>query len=150
MRRQTVTVSHSVHVKRSPEEVFDYTQDYSTRSDWDPDNSDSEILSEEPRRIRSTIKGIGSVVVEYKLFRRPERTSAAFIEVNSRVVTGGGGSWSYAASEGGTDWTQNNTLELKPGALSRLLGPIVRRSIASSMRKSMATAQAIMESQSQT
>ena len=150
MARRTVTVSHTVHVARSPEEVFDYTQDYRTRSDWDPDNTDSEILSEEPRRVRSKVKGVGSAVVEYKLFRRPERTSAAFIEVDSRYVTGGGGSWSYAARGGGTDWTQNNTIELKPGLTSRLLVPIVRRSLSTSMRKSMASAKKIMESGQQT
>jgi hypothetical protein len=146
MARQTVTVSHTVHVNRSPEDVFDYTQDYSRRMDWDPDNRDSELLSEEPRRIRSRIKGVGSAVVEYKLFRRPEKTSAAFIEVDSRYVIGGGGSWSYAAVDGGTDWTENNTIELKPGLTSQLLAPMVRRSLASSMRKSMATAKVIMES----
>ncbi len=130
--------------------MFDFTQDYSKRSTWDPDNTDSELLSEEPRRIRSTVKGVGSAVVEYKLFRRPERTSAAFTEVDSRYVTGGGGSWSYAARDGGTDWTQNNTIELKPGFMSRLLAPMVRRSLASSMRKSMAAAKSIMESTKQT
>ena len=150
MARQTVTVSHTVHVDRSPEDVFDYTQDYSKRSTWDPDNADSVLLSEEPRRIRSTIKGVGSAVVEYKLFRRPERTSAAFTEVNSRYVTGGGGSWSYAAKDGGTDWTQINTIELITGFMSRLLAPIVRRSLASSMGKSMAAAKSIMESTKET
>ena len=146
--RQVVTVSHTVHVDRPPDEVFDYTQDYSTRSIWDPSIKDSEILSTEPRQVRATIKGVGSTVVEYKLFRRGERTSAAFTQMESRYVTGGGGSWNYAEVEGGTDWTQNNTLELKPGLLGRLLAPLVRRSLAAGMRDSMAKAKQIMESSS--
>jgi hypothetical protein len=146
--RQTISVSHTIHVDRPPDAVFDYTQDYSTRSLWDPSITDSELLSDEPRRVRATIKGVGSTVVEYKLFRRGERTSAAFTQMDSRFVTGGGGSWSYAACDGGTDWTQNNTLELKPGLVGRLLAPMVRRSLDSAMRESMAKAKEIMEAKS--
>ena len=143
--RVTVTVAHTVHVKRTPEDVFDYTQDYSTRSDWDPAVTDSQVLSEQPRRVRATIGGVGSAVVEYKLFRRGERTSAAFVEIESRIVTGGGGSWSYARRDGGTDWTQSNTIELRPGLVGRLMVPLVRWSLARSTRNSMAKAKEIME-----
>lgn len=86
------TVSETIHVARPPQEVFDYTQDYRTRSDWDPSVAQAEVLSDEPRTVRVTIRGVGRMVIVYKLFRRGERTSAAFTEVDSAYVSGGGGS----------------------------------------------------------
>jgi ribosome-associated toxin RatA of RatAB toxin-antitoxin module len=146
MARQTVTVSHTVHVNRSPEEVFDYTQDYSTRMDWDPTVKSAKVLSEEPRRVQVDMEGIGPLVIEYKLFRRGERTSAAFNDVRSRLIAGGGGSWTYDARDGGTDWTETSTLEFRNGLLGRLLAPVLRRNMRTLTSKAMAKAKSIMES----
>ncbi|HUP83452.1 MAG TPA: SRPBCC family protein [Candidatus Limnocylindria bacterium] len=146
--RVTVTVAHTVHVKRTPEEVFDYTQDYTTRMDWDPTVKSAKVLSEDPRRVQVDLKGIGSLVIAYKLFRRGERTSAAFNDVRSRLIAGGGGSWSYAAADGGTDWTETSTLEFRNGLVGRLFAPILRRNMKTLSRKSMEKAKAIMESAS--
>ena len=146
MGRQTVTVSHTVHVKRSPEDVFDYTQDYSTRMDWDPTVKSARVLSEDPRRVQVDMEGIGPLVIEYKLFRRGERTSAAFNDVNSRLISGGGGSWTYEARDGGTDWTETSTLEFRNGMVGRLFAPILRRNMATLTRKAMDNAKTIMES----
>ena len=143
--RVTVTVSETVQVRRTPEEVFDYTQDYATRSDWDASVTEAEVLSEEPRRVRVNVRGVGRMTLDYQLFRRGDRTSAAFTEIDSRYFTRGGGSWSYVARDGGTEWTQTNTLELKPGMVGRILAPMVRRSLASGTRSAMAKAKSIME-----
>lgn len=144
--RVTVTVAHTVHVNRTPEEVFDYTQDYATRMDWDPTVKSAKVLSEDPRRVQLDLEGIGPMVLEYKLFRRGERTSAAFSGVSSRLISGGGGSWDYAAANGGTDWTQTSTLEFRNGLVGRLFAPFLRRNMATLTRKAMEKAKAIMES----
>jgi hypothetical protein len=146
MARQTVTVSHTVHVDRSPEEVFDYTQDYSTRMDWDSTVKSAKVLSEEPRRVHAVMEGIGPLVIEYRLFRRGERTSAAFSDVGSRLIAGGGGSWTYEARDGGTDWTETSTLEFRNGMIGRLMAPLLRRNMATLTRKAMDKAKSIMES----
>ncbi len=146
MARQTVTVSHTVHVNRSPEDVFDYTQDYSTRMDWDPTVKSARVLSEDPRRVQVDMEGIGPLVIEYRLFRRGERTSAAFNDVTSRLISGGGGSWTYEARDGGTDWTETSTLEFRNGMVGRLFAPILRRNMATLTRKAMDKAKTIMES----
>ena len=150
MARQTVTVSHTVHVKRSPEDVFDYTQDYSTRMDWDPTVKSAKVVSEDPRRVQAVMEGIGPLVIEYKLFRRGERTSAAFSDLSSRLIAGGGGSWSYQARDGGTDWTQTSTLEFRNTVVGRLFAPILRRNMSTLTAKAMAKAKQIMESDQQT
>jgi len=144
--RVTVTVAETVLVHRTPEQVFDYTQDYAKRSDWDTSVTEAEVLSEEPRRVRVNLRGVGQMVLVYQLYRRGDRTSAAFTDIKSRYFTGGGGSWSYVARDGGTEWTQTNTLELKPGLASRLLAPLVRRSLAKGMHEAMSRAKSILES----
>ena len=72
---RNITVADSIWVRASPEAVFDFTQDYSTRSDWDPTVKSAEVLSQEPRRVREDLEGIGPVVMEYKLYRRGDPTS---------------------------------------------------------------------------
>ena len=146
MARQTVTVSHTVHVARTAEDVFDYTQDYGTRMDWDPTVKSAKVLSEDPRRIQVVMEGIGPLVIEYKLFRRGDRTTAAFNDVGSRLISGGGGSWTYVARDGGTDWTETSTLEFRNGLVGRLFAPMLRRNMITLTRKAMEKAKAIMES----
>jgi hypothetical protein len=144
--RSTVTVTETVHVKRDPTEVFDYTQDYTSRMTWDRSVTAAEVQSESPRRVRLTVRGTGRFTVEYRLFRRPERTSAAFVDVRSSWLAAGGGSWRYEPRDGGTDWTQTNTLELKHPRLLRLIAPFVERNLRSSMRRAMAAAKQTLES----
>ena len=146
MARVTVSATESVHVDRPPEVVFDYTQDYATRTDWDPTVMSAKVLGEDPRRVQAVLRGIGPLVIEYKLFRRGERTSAAFTNVESTLISGGGGSWAYAASDGGTDWTQTATLEFRHALVDWLLAPLLRRNMSTLMRKSMTEAKRIMES----
>lgn len=124
--------------------MYDYTQDYSTRWVWDPSITDVEVLSSSPRTYRLAIKGIGRVTLEYRLDRRGDRTSAAFTKLDAAFFSGGGGSWSYVAADGGTDWTATNTFELKHRLLGRVLAPFVRRQMLASMRKSMAKAKEIL------
>ena len=61
------------------------------------------------------------------------------------MICGGGGSWQYEPVDGGTQWQQTNTLELKPPCLMRLLGPWIERSLRDSNRASMAAAKERLE-----
>ena len=145
-QRHTVTVTETIHVDRPPAEVFEYTQDYSTRPVWDASIKSAEKLSDEPRRFRLLMPGVGEAVIEYKLFRRGERTSAAFTAVKSKVFSGGGGSWSYEGRDADTEWTQTNTLEFKNRIVGSVMAPMVRRSMTKGIRASMAKAKSRMES----
>jgi Polyketide cyclase / dehydrase and lipid transport len=143
--RRTITVSESIHVGRSPELVFDYTQDPATRPDWDDQIQVAELVSDEPRRVRITARGLGSFTLAYRLFRRGDRTSAAFLDLGNAFFSGGGGSWRYEARDGGTDWTQTNTLELRRPGLLGWLAPVVAWNLRNGTRRAMAKAKAIME-----
>jgi Polyketide cyclase / dehydrase and lipid transport len=145
--RRLVSVTESIWVNRPPEAVFDYTQDYARRTEWDQGIAEAAIVGTEPRAARVRVRGLGSMTVEYRLDRRPERTSAAFVDVDSAWIVGGGGSWQYEALDGGTRWQQTNSLELDGRWLPRLLAPVMERSLRRSTRRSMAEAKRRLESE---
>lgn len=84
-------------------------------------------------------------IFQYRQFDRPYRTSLSIEEVQSVIVAGGGGSWSYVDMEGGTSWTQTNTLAMKPGWWRRLLLPLVQRQLLLSTRRAMEKAKQKLE-----
>jgi hypothetical protein len=143
--RHVVTVTQSIWVNRPPDAVWDYTQDFTRRPDWDAGVAEATILAAEPRTVRVRIPNLGSMTVVYRLDRRPERTSAAFTDVDSAWVSGGGGSWEYEAADGGTRWQQTNSLELKHLRLAFLLGPLLERGLRRSTRRAMAEAKRQLE-----
>ena len=143
--RHVVSVTESIWVARPPEAVWDYTQDFTRRTEWDAGIPEATILQQEPRTVRVKVAGLGRMTVLYKLDRRPERTSAAFVDVESAWIAGGGGSWEYEAVDGGTRWQQTNSLELKRPGLAWLLAPLFQRTLRQSMRKAMAEAKGHLE-----
>jgi hypothetical protein len=70
-KRKTITVTETIHVAQPPDVVFDYTQDYRTRADWDPGVREATLLSESPRRARVEVPRLGRFTVEYPA--RPSR-----------------------------------------------------------------------------
>lgn len=144
-QRHVVTVTESMWVDRPPQAVWDYTQDYTRRTEWDAGVAGATILGSEPRSVRVKIPNLGAMTVVYRLDRRPERTSAAFTDVDSAWVIGGGGSWEYEAADGGTRWQQTNSLELKHPRLAFLLGPVIERGLRRSMQRAMAEAKRRLE-----
>jgi hypothetical protein len=145
--RHLVSVTESVWVDRPPEAVFDYTQDYTRRTEWDSGVAEAAIVSDSPRAARVRVPGVGRMTVAYKLDRRPERTSAGFVDVDSSWISGGGGSWQYEPEAGGTRWQQTNSLELKRPRLAWLLAPMFEWSLRRSMKRSMAEAKRRLEAE---
>ena len=143
--RHVVSVTESVYVDRPPEAVFDYTQDYSRRTEWDAGIAEATMVGESPRAARVKVPGVGRMTVVYKLDRRPERTSAAFVDVESAWISGGGGSWQYDPEGTGTRWQQTNSLELKRAGIAWLLAPMFERSLRRSMQRSMTEAKRRLE-----
>lgn len=132
------TVTHSIWIAHPPEEVWDFTQDYARRPTWDSTVLDAEVLRVDPvPRVRVRCAGGLRAVFQYRQFDRPSRTSLAMEEVRSPLVVGGGGAWSYEARDGGTVWTQTNTLVLRPGGGYRVILPLVRWQLGVSTRRAM-------------
>jgi hypothetical protein len=108
------TAHHTVFVSCSPEEVWDYTQNWERRTEWDRSVLSAEYLSH-ANPISVQVRGSGGVTfqVQYKVSERPRLTTLVMSDVRSPWIRGGGGSWKYEAEMGGTRWTQNNTIVLR-------------------------------------
>ena len=133
-------MTESIWVACPPEAVWDYTQDFTRRTEWDAGIAEATILRHDPRTVRVEVAVLGRMTVVYQLDRRPERTSAAFVDVESAWISGGGGSWEYEAVDGGTRWQQTNSLELKRPRLAFLVGPLLERGLRRSTQRAMAEA----------
>ncbi|HUP57435.1 MAG TPA: SRPBCC family protein [Bdellovibrionota bacterium] len=140
-----VTATRSISVQAPPEAVWDYTQDWNRRAEWDSSVSELISLTEKPRQVRARFKGGLVFDLEYKLDDRPRKTSLAMVNGNSRWIIGGGGSWRYDAIPGGTDWTQTNTLVLRDHWLMRLLVPFLRVGLGLSTAQAMRAAKLAVE-----
>jgi hypothetical protein len=139
-----VTVEESIVIAAPPETVWDFTQDWTRRTEWDPAILAAEMLPGEDRTVRARTLS-GSFLVRYKLFDRPRRTSLAMTESTSFIVTGGGGSWDYRPEQTGTRFTQQNTLVLRNPFLAWLLGGPLRWQLRRLTRRALANAKAVLE-----
>ena len=142
---KTLTIRESIEVARPPDVVFDFTQDYGRRPEWDATVLRATVLEAEPPRVEVQLAGGVRAVFEYRLFRRGLRTSMAMNDVSSWWMAGGGGSWDYEATPGGTRWTATNSIVLRSGLLNWLIGPRVERQARSALRDAMRKAKVMME-----
>ena len=141
-----VAVAESIFVDASPEVVFDFTQDYARRREWDANVLAAEVLATAgPPRVRLRLRGGVSCLFEYKVFDRPARTSLAMTEVRSPFLCGGGGAWTYEPRNGGTWWSQHNTIAFRNRFVHWCLGGLARWQLARSTRRAMARAKQMLE-----
>ena len=142
-----IRVKVSITIKRHPEAVWDYTQDYSRRMEWDKSVLKTIVLSENPRRIQ--IEGSGRLSTEllYKLDDRPRKTTLQMINTSSAFIEGGGGSWEYIPDGANTIWIQTNTLVLKDNFICRLIRPFVALGFRINTRRAMVLAKKKIEMQ---
>ncbi len=136
----------AVEVAATPEAVWDYTQDYAHRTEWDPSILEARVESEAPERV-VWIRGAGSLEcrLRYKQFERPSRTSLAMVDLRSPLFSGGGGSWSYEPVVGGTLWTQQNSLIFRRPWLGSLLGAALRWWLQRTTERAMRRVKAHLE-----
>jgi uncharacterized protein YndB with AHSA1/START domain len=141
-----VTVAESLFVEAPPERVWDFTQDYAQRASWDANVLDAEVLpGDGAPRVRVRMRGGVRCTFRYQAFERPQHTSLAMVDVQSVLFVGGGGAWTYESRDGGTLWTQTNTLVLADRWFAALLAPLVRWQLRRSTVRAMRAAQRLLE-----
>jgi hypothetical protein len=141
-----ITIQHSLYIQKPREAVWDYTQDYTHRSEWDKSVLEATVLQTTPHRIvKLKIRGGSTTTFVYKLDERPNKTSLAMKEIESKWIKGGGGSWNYEDQNGGTLWSQTNTLVFKSGILSWFFQPSLKYIFRHQMRMAMTRVKIIME-----
>ncbi|MSQ79858.1 MAG: SRPBCC family protein [Flavobacteriaceae bacterium] len=122
MKPNTIEIKHTIFVNRTPEEVWDFTQDYSKRRQWDKNILKAEILQTKPRTIvKLKTKGNTTLTFEYKQEVRPKKASFMAKEIKSSLIFSYSGSWVYEPEGDGCNWTQTNQIVLNNSLLNRLL-----------------------------
>jgi hypothetical protein len=149
-----ITATHSIVIAASPEKVWDYTQDWRKRREWDDTVVKVEEIEDapgEPKRIRARFQGGLRFDVHYKMNDRPRKTSLAMqasdgSSLMGHWLTGGGGSWRYDdRGDGRTEWFQFNTLTLKEHWLMRLLSPLLLWGLNRNTVRAMKKAKRLIE-----
>ena len=138
MNKNQITFRHKVFISLPPEVVWDYTQNYDLRNQWDNSISEASVLEMDPHRVvRIKTKTNVIMVFEYKLDDRPNKTSLSIRETNSKWIIGGGGAWNYERENGGTSWSQTNTLIFRPSFVIRFLLPIIQLAFRLQVKSAM-------------
>lgn len=142
-----VSATHTVFVARPPDVVWDFTQDPARRAEWDPSIVHASPLpSDGLPKVR--IRAVGGMegTLEYLSYDVPRRTSVSLVDVRSPLFAGGGGSWSYTARDGGTEWTATNSLRFRNVVLQWILGWVVRGALRRDTVKGMEAVRRRLES----
>jgi hypothetical protein len=141
-----VTVSEFIQIDAGPDVVWDYTQDWRRRREWDRSVIEAEYLSEKPP-VTVQVKGAGGLdfKVIYKITERPRLTTLAMTDLNSFWLRGGGGSWKYEPIQNQTIWTQHNTLVLRDDFLGWFFRPVFAFVLAITTRQLMKRAKFNLE-----
>lgn len=143
---ETLNITEHIFVNRPPDVVFDFTQDYERRAEWDSNVIEASVLQTKPLpQVRVRVRGGFQCVFEYKLFDRPRATSLIMRDVVSTMIAGGGGSWQYVAKDGGTLWAQVNSVTLADRKLCKVLRPLIAAMFRYRTRKAMKQAKRLME-----
>ena len=128
MSAPTLHIEHSINIPISAEELWDFTQDYSRRSDWDYSVKSATLIAEQPSRsARLELHGGDVMTFIYKLDERPRKTSLEARDIKSLLVSRAAGWWEYEQRGNLTVWTQANTIVLKDTWYCRLIAPVFRR-----------------------
>ncbi len=141
-----VTVMRSIQIDAPSDAVWDYTQDWRRRHEWDRSVVKATYLSE-ASPVVVQVQGTGGLrfKVSYRMRQRPHMTSLVMTDLDSFWVTGGGGSWKYEEDDGKTLWTQHNTLILRGDLLGQIFRPLFAFVLARTTRQMMARAKTKIE-----
>ena len=146
MRHVTITTTRSILVNRPREVVWDFTQNYALRQQWDSSVAHTSVIQSTPTPIvRVKLRGGIALTYVYKLFDRPRKTSLVATEIESSSIETAGGSWSYEDRDGATFWTQTNSIALRRNLLVSILRPGLQLALELSTRQAMRKAKRLLE-----
>lgn len=127
MYKNQIAIHQSILIHHSREVVWDFTQNYDLRTEWDRSVLQATVMQNSPNRmVKLKMKGNTTVTYLYKLDERPNRTTLAACDITSPFIKNLGGSWTYETHNGQTRWTQKGTIILKDTYLLRVLNPVFR------------------------
>lgn len=142
-----VTVTETLAIDATPEAVWEFTQDWRRRHEWDRSVLSAEYLTT-TSPVSLKVHGAGGLTfkVTYKLSDHPRLTTLIMTDMSSFWLKGGGGSWKYESRNGKTCWTQHNTLVLRDGLLGMMFRPLFTLILTVTTRQLMKRARQRIES----
>lgn len=141
-----ISVKATLNIAAPSEVVWDYTQNWRLRREWDASVLDVVSIEETPhKKIKARFKGGATFSILYKINERPLRTGLAMTDSSSAWMIGGGGSWQYKRLEKTTEWTQQNTIVFRQHFLIQLLKPLIKTMLQATTKAAMRKAKKIIE-----
>jgi len=142
-----VTIKEAIQIKKNRQLVWDYTQNWNNRSDWDAQVLEVlEVRSGPKKYVKAKFLGEHIWDINYQLIKEPEQTSLSMNNDTSKLILGGGGSWRYKSlGKDLTGWIQVNTIILPNNFFFRLFNPIFKYLISYMTRSSMKKAKKYIE-----
>lgn len=132
--------STTIEIAGYPEQVFDLSQDYLNRLQWDPFLKTADLLDGATSpgvgvRARCTSKSGWNMETEYVSFNRPH-TTAVKMTRGPWFLLSFAGSWHFVeVSPGVTAVTFTYLLRAKPSWLSWIMTPLLTRAFANDTKK---------------
>jgi Polyketide cyclase / dehydrase and lipid transport len=136
-------VENTVHVRSSPEEVFDYCTDLAREHEWNPKLRRAEKLTVDPigsgTRFQAQFLKGDEMLIEYVNFDRPRTWESVGRSRRLEARTYG----RVAATADGASLTMR--MELRPRGLPRLVLPLLTRYMYRQQERNLASIKALLE-----
>ncbi|MGH2587380.1 MAG: SRPBCC family protein [Dehalococcoidia bacterium] len=146
----TVTRTEQIVIAASLDAVWEYTQDYCRRWEWDA----TVLIFREGEGTGGTVHALtlGGLrcTLRRTLVEHPRRSGFLLVNVESPWVAGGGGEWLYEPTPGGTRWTQTNSLVVQPDLPPRQLRLLIAWQLGMGTRRAMEAARTCIEAECRT
>ena len=144
--KNIITIRRSIFIDKPKEVVWDFTQDYTNRKNWDRTVIEAKVLQSFPNRlVKLRFRDNSILTFIYKQDDRPRKTSLSTTDVQSPLLLSAGGSWVYETKDSGTVWTQHNTIILKNHFFIKLISPLFKWIFTSQVKNSMQNAKRLIE-----
>jgi uncharacterized protein YndB with AHSA1/START domain len=136
-------VENEVEIRRSPEEVFDYSTDLTREHEWNPKTRRVEKLADGPigagtRFEAAFLKG-DPMTIEVVRFERPRAWESVGRSRRLEATTHG----TVTATQSGARLTMR--MELRPRQMPRVLLPLLARYMHRQQERNLATIKALLE-----
>ncbi len=141
-----VTAAAEVTIAAPPETVFDFTQDWSRRSEWDPEVLGAEDIPGSPRRARVRMRRGATIAFAHVVDERPRRVvvESESVERGGPIVAAGG-SATYEPDGEGTRYRLEMRVTVGGGVMAKMIAGVAKGELERAVRAAVANAKAALE-----
>lgn len=140
-----VKIRQRIVIDRNKEDVWDYTQNFSNRPEWDRSVKAVDIVQKNPTQVKLVFKNDSNITLEYQMENRPNKATLTIRKSESRIIQTGSGTSSFEERSGTTLWTETVTYVMKRKPLMGLLLPWYNLLFSIKLRSAMHRAKSILE-----